>query len=1059
MQNLAVLTILDAAAKTVVVVAFAGALTLLLRYSSAAVRHAVWALAIAIALTLPCLSHLVPHLNLGISSPRAAFTLPQSRPASVQSTPMASALDVDPAIHTVPGDVSHDHGTVSAFHPELSESLGREEWWTVNGAVRGNSPITSCLFWVWVFGATIALMRMCHDSIRAYQLRMSSTEVKEGAWRLIFAEEVHSLGIHRRVQLLESESLVVPVTCGTLRPVVLLPCGFNVPHVERCRILRHELAHVIRFDLLTQAAGRLAFVLYWFHPCVWWALSRMHEEREKACDDSVLRHETVVSDYAGQLLALSQRVRGRELASTLGFLRRGSLEKRIEAILRSDCRREQLGTSRRIVFAIAAIVLATFISALPPTAAKDVAAASAQSSDERPASHPTTPSPGESTVAKDIGSRGVVILPVKHDAWRYWDQGDDINTNWKEAAFDDHEWKTGVAPLGYGDSHIATSLDFGPNPIAKRRTYFFRTAVDWSGDANVTQIAGRVLVDDGVKIYLNGEEIFRKNMVAAPLRYPSPVSQSVSGTDPEMTYWHFLLPATKLKVGKNIVAASLHQESSSSSDAGFDLGLTAVSDKIAEDIQQLIQFQSASLERATTRDNLLEITILVADHVLIWDQGVSKEVVTWARVEELIDQAPEPLRLWVLSATSSRPRYDEAVERAKVIVAAKREKVKSLGQGGTGSIVIRHYANVRTAEAFSPNQQRHINGLVLGVDGRPAVGAEVVMVFGDDHQINLTGGKIGRRIGHLVAVTDEKGAYSHLHPPDNNFTLVVIHPDGFTYARNNELSPTNELRLQQWGQLTVTVPPIDPNRITIGADLMVAIPNESGWPLIEIAHYEESRQPDNSFVFRHVAAGKATIYQSADLGDAGGMSYSAKELSIAAGQIESVTLDRFTPQQEEHVLSQGDWFDTNRQLAPGTLIPNFELTTLEGETLELSEFRGKLVVLHFCNASVPRFAQEIEELRISVEEYLKNGRVAIISFCGPADEERVRDYKEDHPLPWPFVILGRPPQDAENMAFMSPFLVNGFQGIRIVGTDGRLVRRHVSPSDLPKYIELDLNSK
>ena len=71
--------------------------------------------------------------------------------------------------------------------------------------------------------------------------------------------------------------------------------------------LVHELTHIKRADRRTQAVAQLACAIYWFNPLVWHAAAGLARERERACDDEVLRFGAKPSAYATLLLDLARK--------------------------------------------------------------------------------------------------------------------------------------------------------------------------------------------------------------------------------------------------------------------------------------------------------------------------------------------------------------------------------------------------------------------------------------------------------------------------------------------------------------------------------------------------------------------------------------------------------------------------------------------------------------------------------------------------------------------------------------------------------------------------------
>ena len=92
------------------------------------------------------------------------------------------------------------------------------------------------------------------------------------------------------VPVKSASSFLEPGLVGIWRPVILLPHGLSqqLTQGEMDAILAHELCHLRRRDNLLAAMHMLVEGLFWFHPLVWWIGGRLVEERERACDESVV---------------------------------------------------------------------------------------------------------------------------------------------------------------------------------------------------------------------------------------------------------------------------------------------------------------------------------------------------------------------------------------------------------------------------------------------------------------------------------------------------------------------------------------------------------------------------------------------------------------------------------------------------------------------------------------------------------------------------------------------------------------------------------------------------
>ena len=80
-----------------------------------------------------------------------------------------------------------------------------------------------------------------------------SRHIENQQWQHTLTEASHSLGLGRKVTLLQLPEANSPLTAGLLRPVVILPQDADLWDAARRRlVLLHELAHVKRHDVLTQ---------------------------------------------------------------------------------------------------------------------------------------------------------------------------------------------------------------------------------------------------------------------------------------------------------------------------------------------------------------------------------------------------------------------------------------------------------------------------------------------------------------------------------------------------------------------------------------------------------------------------------------------------------------------------------------------------------------------------------------------------------------------------------------------------------------------------------------
>lgn len=83
--------------------------------------------------------------------------------------------------------------------------------------------------------------------------------------------------------------------------------------------------------------------------------------------------------------------------------------------------------------------------------------------------------------------------------------------------------------------------------------------------------------------------------------------------------------------------------------------------------------------------------------------------------------------------------------------------------------------------------------------------------------------------------------------------------------------------------------------------------------------------------------------------------------------------------------------------------PDFTLTDLEGNTVTLSDFRGKVVFINFWASWCPPCRAEMPEIEAVYQEYKDKG-VVFISVNIQEDESIVREFVQKGGYSWTFVI-------------------------------------------------------
>jgi beta-lactamase regulating signal transducer with metallopeptidase domain len=412
------------------------------RGASAATRHLVWTLTLAGALVAPLVGLVVPHWTLPFADGIRASINGLARSESVTVPPVLTGATSnavlalaprEPVLRTapalarrsaldVPTKVDRAMVALGAADTALATAVLESTQITVaSHAAPSVNPLrpnhlgaaaAGWLVFLWALGAIVALLPTLAALLRLSLVARRARPMRGGRWALLAPSVLRELDVRRRVRFVELDGPVMPMTWGIFRPIVLVPSDdFGSSIEQRLDVLRHELAHVRRFDCLTQLVAQLACAVHWFNPLAWIAAREMRAERERACDDEVLRAGARASEYADYLLRVARSTRsvGAAALGGLAMARPSQMAGRLLAVLDERRQRGRVSAVAGMCAAGVATVLVAGVASASSIATRPGASAHLTSAPDRWTERVEQPA-----VASAAASADVVVL--KHAA-------------------------------------------------------------------------------------------------------------------------------------------------------------------------------------------------------------------------------------------------------------------------------------------------------------------------------------------------------------------------------------------------------------------------------------------------------------------------------------------------------------------------------------------------------------------------------------------------------------------------------------------------------------------
>ncbi len=326
--------------------------------------------------------------------------LPQTVSEAVTQTD--SALNDAPALETGFSPTAAETMTATAEPAETETAASSEKTFRVP-----EISLWQIAFAVWALGAAAA----CAITLRRMGMFLSRIKARKLLYEGTIAKKAYLssnvLGIYRNVFVYECEYIDSPITCGVIRPKILLPRHLiqQIGESKTGLILFHELVHVKRQDVLKNYLWMLAKIVYWFNPLVYLGSRAFLEDIEMACDEVVKKKHSreQMLEYSQGLLDVIRLSQGEiVLPTAISFCKDTTkIRKRVENMLKPK-RKSKLAMTAAVAMMMV-FTFGCFTSACMP-----------EKTDSAMNAEPTNPA--ETQVAVGMTGRGFTPVGSEENA-------------------------------------------------------------------------------------------------------------------------------------------------------------------------------------------------------------------------------------------------------------------------------------------------------------------------------------------------------------------------------------------------------------------------------------------------------------------------------------------------------------------------------------------------------------------------------------------------------------------------------------------------------------------
>lgn len=177
------------------------------------------------------------------------------------------------------------------------------------------------LFSIWFIGFCIIFIRgVIRDARRIRQMEILATLEKDTKINQIKERIRKELKIQKNIDIYRTRLIDSPCICGIRKPKIFFPeMVFSEEEIEF--LLKHELYHYKKNDVLYNMIISLFWGIHWFNPVTWKFTDYLYNFSEISCDQDALKtyDKGEREKYARLLINLSGEMEGRKVYGLTSF--------------------------------------------------------------------------------------------------------------------------------------------------------------------------------------------------------------------------------------------------------------------------------------------------------------------------------------------------------------------------------------------------------------------------------------------------------------------------------------------------------------------------------------------------------------------------------------------------------------------------------------------------------------------------------------------------------------------------------------------------------------------